>query len=306
MRGLLAAFDAGTADAIRAFIAGQLRRVRPARRSRSSSASSASAAWRTRSGRSSSSSVLQTEPARRSRSSRVRRRSGDWFEVGMLLEPAPDVRASWACSFEAVGGARRRRRRARKGSDAEVRGGAPTRVSDADRRRRRILRRRPDRARTASRSSTRPYGLADRDFGVPNRPDTKFNLGSINKIFTQVAIAQLAEQGKLALSGHDPQAPARLSVARRRPDHDPAAPRRCPRASATSSARSTTRRRRPKLRTLADYLPLFVDEPLLFEPGTSRSYSNAGYVVLGLIIEKVSGKSYYDYVRRARLSSRPA
>ena len=44
------------------------------------------------------------------------------------------------------------------------------------------------------------YGLADRDFAVPNRTDTKFNLGSINKVFTQVAVAQLAAQGKLALS----------------------------------------------------------------------------------------------------------
>src|SRR5262249_34676086 len=43
-------------------------------------------------------------------------------------------------------------------------------------------------------------GLAERDFAVLNRPDTKFNLGSINKAFTQVAIAQLAEQGKLAFS----------------------------------------------------------------------------------------------------------
>ena len=44
------------------------------------------------------------------------------------------------------------------------------------------------------------YGMANRDFGASNRPDTKFNLGSINKVFTQVAIAQLAEQGKLSLS----------------------------------------------------------------------------------------------------------
>src|SRR5262249_33086022 len=59
-----------------------------------------------------------------------------------------------------------------------------------------------------------------------------------------------------------------------------------------------------RLRTLADFLPLFVNEPLLFEPGTSRRYSNAGYVVLGLIIEKASGQGYHDYVREHRL--RPA
>ena len=50
-------------------------------------------------------------------------------------------------------------------------------------------------------------------------------------------------------------------------------------------------------RSNEDYLPLFVDEPLLFAPGTGWSYSNAGYVVLGLIIERVSGQTYDAYVR---------
>jgi CubicO group peptidase (beta-lactamase class C family) len=50
-------------------------------------------------------------------------------------------------------------------------------------------------------------------------------------------------------------------------------------------------------RDVEDYLPLFVDQPLLFEPGTQWSYSNSGFMVLGLIIERVSGQSYFDYVR---------
>src|SRR4029077_18041 len=52
-----------------------------------------------------------------------------------------------------------------------------------------------------------------------------------------------------------------------------------------------------KIRKLSDYLPLFVNKPLEFEPGTDQRYSNAGYIVLGLIIERESGRSYYDYVR---------
>jgi CubicO group peptidase (beta-lactamase class C family) len=47
-----------------------------------------------------------------------------------------------------------------------------------------------------------------------------------------------------------------------------------------------------------DYLPLFVNEPLQFEPGTQERYSNAGYVVLGLVVERVSGEDYYEYVRK--------
>ena len=50
-----------------------------------------------------------------------------------------------------------------------------------------------------------------------------------------------------------------------------------------------------------DYLPLFVDKPLLFEPGTNGSYSNAGYLVLGLIIEEITDLSYFDYVKRKYL-----
>jgi D-alanyl-D-alanine carboxypeptidase len=52
-----------------------------------------------------------------------------------------------------------------------------------------------------------------------------------------------------------------------------------------------------RIRTLSDYLPLFASKPLLFAPGTDRRYSNGGYIVLGLIIERVSGQSYYDYVK---------
>jgi CubicO group peptidase (beta-lactamase class C family) len=53
-----------------------------------------------------------------------------------------------------------------------------------------------------------------------------------------------------------------------------------------------------KIRTLQDYLPLFADLPLEFEPGAGNRYSNGGYVVLGLIIEKAAGADYYAFVRK--------
>ena len=52
-----------------------------------------------------------------------------------------------------------------------------------------------------------------------------------------------------------------------------------------------------RFRTNADFLPMFAGNPLAFEPGSRRRYSNGGYVVLGAIVEKVSGQSYYDFVR---------
>ncbi len=51
------------------------------------------------------------------------------------------------------------------------------------------------------------------------------------------------------------------------------------------------------LRTISDFIPFFIEDPLLFEPGEKMEYSNAGYVVLGRIIEVISGKDYYDYIR---------
>src|SRR5439155_8281173 len=52
-----------------------------------------------------------------------------------------------------------------------------------------------------------------------------------------------------------------------------------------------------RLRSVPDYFPLFVNDPLLFEPGQKWQYSNAGFIILGAIIEKVSGENYFDYVR---------
>ena len=142
------------------------------------------------------------------------------------------------------------------------------------------------------------YGFADRDKQVPNKKDTKFNLGSINKIFTRVAIQQLAHQGKLSLDDpikkflpDYPNAQAAEKVAIRQL------------LNMTSGIGDFFGERydaapKEKIRTLQDYLPFFADQPLEFEPGTSNKYSNGGYIVLGLIIEKASGLDYYTYVRQ--------
>jgi CubicO group peptidase (beta-lactamase class C family) len=142
----------------------------------------------------------------------------------------------------------------------------------------------------------RAAGLAERRFGAANRLDTKFNLGSINKAFTKVAIGQLAEQGRLALTDSvgallpdNPVPAARGVTVQQLLDHrsglgDYFTPR------FWESDKS-------KFATLTDFVPMFADAPLEFAPGSRERYSNAGYVVLGLIIEKLSGESYYDYVR---------
>jgi D-alanyl-D-alanine carboxypeptidase len=141
------------------------------------------------------------------------------------------------------------------------------------------------------------YGFADRDKKIPNRKDTKFNLGSINKNFTRAAVLQLARQGKLSLDDPiktflpdypNPQAADKVTVRQLLNMTSGIGDFFGDRYDATP---------KEKIRTLQDYLPLFADQPLAFEPGTANKYSNGGYIVLGLIIEKVSGLDYYTYVR---------
>jgi CubicO group peptidase (beta-lactamase class C family) len=140
------------------------------------------------------------------------------------------------------------------------------------------------------------YGLADKSKNLPNNPETKFNLGSMNKMFTAVAIAQLAEQGKLSFD--DKVGKFLLDY----PNKDVASKVTIHHLLTHTSGlgsywNAKFDARRATIKTVADYLALFADEPLLFEPGARFEYSNSGYIVLGAIIEKVSGQSYYDYVR---------
>ena len=143
----------------------------------------------------------------------------------------------------------------------------------------------------------RAYGLANKIHNVPNKLDTKFNLGSINKFFTHTAILQLVEAGKLSLDDtigkHLPnypnqQAAVKVTISQLINMQSGIGDFFGPKFDTTPKDR---------IRTINDYLQFFADAPLTFEPGTSRRYSNGGYIVLGAIIEKVTGQTYYDYVR---------
>jgi len=141
------------------------------------------------------------------------------------------------------------------------------------------------------------YGFANRNYDVPNRPDTKFNLGSMNKMFTAVAVLQLVEQGKISVDDKVieqlPEYP-NPEVAENVTIHQLLTHTSGLGDIQTKEYRETSKDR---YKALKDNLPLFVDKPLLFEPGTQGSYSNAGFIVLGLIIEGATGGTYYDYVR---------
>lgn len=141
------------------------------------------------------------------------------------------------------------------------------------------------------------YGLADRDAKTPNTLDTRFRLGSMPKMFTSVAIAQLVQAGKFkytdTLAQVLPDYPNK-EIAQKITIHQL--------LTHTSGLGDIFTpefdKVKDQLHDLKDYLPLFVNQPLQFEPGKSWSYSNAGFIVLGLIIEKQSGQSYYDDVQQ--------
>jgi len=143
----------------------------------------------------------------------------------------------------------------------------------------------------------RSYGFADRESRRPNTVETAFNLGSINKVFTRIAIQQLAAAGKLhldsSLAAAWPDYP-NADVARRITIRQMLGHRSGIQGDIFAAPPGKTRH---DVRHNNDYLQLFVAQPLAFEPGTRQQYSNAGYVVLGMLVERLSGKDYYDYVR---------
>jgi CubicO group peptidase (beta-lactamase class C family) len=140
------------------------------------------------------------------------------------------------------------------------------------------------------------WGVADRANGVPNTLETRFNLGSMNKMWTAVAIAQLVERGAVDLDA---------PVGRYVPDlpnpaiRDRVTVRQL--LSHTSGMGSYFRNgfleHHIYAATPADYVPYYADESLAFAPGERMGYSNAGFALLGLIVERASGRPYYEYVR---------
>jgi len=142
------------------------------------------------------------------------------------------------------------------------------------------------------------YGFAHLGHQIKNRTDTKFNYASIGKSFTSVAILQLIQKGQLSLQDN---------IGKFLPNY----PNKTVRDSVTIShllthtsglphyfARKTFLDASKDLyRTMDDLKPLYENEPLESNPGEIFSYRNTNYVILGSIIEKISGKTYDTYLK---------
>src|SRR5204862_5965341 len=143
--------------------------------------------------------------------------------------------------------------------------------------------------------ASKAAGIANKATGAAIDLNTRFNLGSMNKMFTAVAVAQLAQAGKLSFTDN---------VGKHLPDY----PNKDVAGKVTIHQLLTHtsgmgmywgerfKEQREKLLTVAAHLPLFAGDALAFPPGEKFQYSNAGYMLLGAIIEKASGQDYHTYV----------
>jgi len=140
------------------------------------------------------------------------------------------------------------------------------------------------------------YGLANVDRNMPNTPETKFMIGSITKQFTAMLITQLVEKGRIRLentiSDFMPEFPAdigKIITVEMLLNH--ASGLRLPEGIEKYYSASK------KEEFLQEFIKQQSEEGLRFDPGKGYAYSNAGYYILGLIIEKVTGKSYEEVLR---------
>jgi CubicO group peptidase (beta-lactamase class C family) len=139
-------------------------------------------------------------------------------------------------------------------------------------------------------------GLAERSFNVPIDHQTKFHIGSIDKMFTAVAIAQLVQAGKLSWND---------TLAKRVPEYPDQATAQ--KVTVWQLLHHTAGlgdflvpdyfEHSERYVNPVDYLGLIARQPRLGEPGKDLNYSNSGYMLLGRIIENVSGESYFDYIQ---------
>lgn len=142
------------------------------------------------------------------------------------------------------------------------------------------------------------YGLANVELNVPNTPETKFRLGSLTKQFTAMLVLQLAAEGKVKLEGritdYIPEYP-KASGERITIHHLLTHQSGIPDFTKAEFARLSREYFSP-----IDLVKVFWEKPLDFNPGAKYSYSNSGYFVLGVVIEKVAGKPY-EHVLRERI-----
>jgi len=132
---------------------------------------------------------------------------------------------------------------------------------------------------------SKSYGYADLEWNIPNSPTTRFNIASMTKQFTAAAILLLEDRGKLStddlLTKYFPDAPSpwqKITIYNL--------------LTHTSGISDDAAKYKP---VTPDSL-LLLDKPLNFQPGERWSYVNMNYLILGYLIERISGQTYADFL----------
>jgi CubicO group peptidase (beta-lactamase class C family) len=141
-------------------------------------------------------------------------------------------------------------------------------------------------------------GMASKSYEIPNKIDTKFNIASVGKMFTGLAVTQLAEKGEVSFE--DPISKYVTSEWLSSEVSEKIQIRHL--LTHTSGLGdyfrdAYTQCKVPYFRDLEDYKSLIADDTLIFEPGTRFSYSNTGMLFLGVIIERITGEKYFSYLK---------
>ena len=142
----------------------------------------------------------------------------------------------------------------------------------------------------------RAYGMANLELGVRMRPEMVFRVGSVTKQFTAVAILMLVQEGKLALEDEIMAFLPGYPVQGRRITIEHLLTHTSGIKSYTALPTFPSFKR--KSHKPAELIDLFKDEPFDFAPGEKFLYNNSGYVLLGAIIEAVTGLGYADFLRQ--------
>jgi D-alanyl-D-alanine carboxypeptidase len=139
------------------------------------------------------------------------------------------------------------------------------------------------------------YGMADREKKTPNTLSTQFRIGSMNKMFTATSVLQLVQAGKIKLS--DPFGKYISDYSNKDVASKVSIQQLLTHTGGTGDIFGPDfDQHRKELRTLQDYVNLYGKRDVEFAPGSRWEYSNYGFLLLGVVVERVSGKSYYDYV----------
>ena len=147
------------------------------------------------------------------------------------------------------------------------------------------------------------YGLANRSDMHPNRLNTRFGIASGGKIFTATAILQLVSDGLLDLQKSlriiAPELPPNIDKAvtiEHLLTHTSGIPDYFDEETEVDYEDCWKKKPVYQMRAAVDFLDFIKDEPMKFSPGERFAYNNLGFVLLGLVIEKISGKRFQDYI----------